>query len=284
MKYIQPLKFNELEQKLICDDYVAGLSQKELINKYKSCFPTILKVIKRNNIPLRRMGGQAKYTVNENFFEKIDSHEKAQILGFIYADGSITKRTPTKKAGSDCVRIEIQQRDEIILTQMANIMGYNGKFYFKEIENKKYSKLQISRKKIVEDLIKLGCSSNKTFDLQFPFNNVPEEFWGSLVYGYWLGDGWATSSNTKRGYKTFYCGIISNNKFIEDLIYIIKNKLAINSFSQNKHWRTIGVSTLSIANKIGFIKFTQWMLKDSILDIPRKTQKIREITEYLLGK
>jgi DNA-binding transcriptional regulator WhiA len=27
--------------------------------------------------------------MNENYFSKIDSHEKAYILGFIYADGSV---------------------------------------------------------------------------------------------------------------------------------------------------------------------------------------------------
>lgn len=28
-----------------------------------------------------------KYELNENYFNVIDSHEKAYILGFIYADG-----------------------------------------------------------------------------------------------------------------------------------------------------------------------------------------------------
>ncbi len=172
----------------------------------------------------------------------------------------------------------------MVLKQIAKIMNYNGKFYFKEIEGKKYSKLQITRKKIVDDLIELGCVRHKTFDLKFPFEKVPEEFWGSLIYGYWLGDGWATSSNTKKGYKTFYCGIISSDSFIKDIITIIKEKLNIQSFSQSKHWRSEGVSTLSIANKEGFIKFTHWMTENKILDIPRKTDKITEILNHLRTK
>lgn len=29
------------------------------------------------------------YQMNENYFSEINSHEKAYILGFIYADGSV---------------------------------------------------------------------------------------------------------------------------------------------------------------------------------------------------
>ena len=34
-----------------------------------------------------------KYNFDENFFDKIDTEEKAYWLGFIYADGAIFKRT-----------------------------------------------------------------------------------------------------------------------------------------------------------------------------------------------
>ena len=34
---------------------------------------------------------QRKYTINQNYFEIIDTEEKAYWLGFLYADGSVTK-------------------------------------------------------------------------------------------------------------------------------------------------------------------------------------------------
>jgi hypothetical protein len=43
-----------------------------------------------------------KYHLNESFFEKIDCQEKAYFLGFIFADGSISKiEIPEKMVASD---------------------------------------------------------------------------------------------------------------------------------------------------------------------------------------
>ena len=41
---------------------------------------------------LKIMARPRKYTLNENYFEEIDSSNKSYILGFIYADGSINKK------------------------------------------------------------------------------------------------------------------------------------------------------------------------------------------------
>lgn len=32
-----------------------------------------------------------KYSLNESYFEKIDSEEKAYFLGFLFSDGSVSK-------------------------------------------------------------------------------------------------------------------------------------------------------------------------------------------------
>lgn len=37
------------------------------------------------------MGRPRKFNLNENYFKKIDSNNKACVLGFIYADGSVNK-------------------------------------------------------------------------------------------------------------------------------------------------------------------------------------------------
>ena len=38
-------------------------------------------------------GSKRKYSLNENYFQELDSKDKAYFLGFIYADGFITKRS-----------------------------------------------------------------------------------------------------------------------------------------------------------------------------------------------
>ena len=38
-------------------------------------------------------GRKRQCTLNENYFQELDSKDKAYFLGFIYADGFITKRS-----------------------------------------------------------------------------------------------------------------------------------------------------------------------------------------------
>ena len=49
--------------------------------------------MKLNKVVPEKTGRKFKYSFNENYFEKIDSFDKAYWLGFIAADGYITKST-----------------------------------------------------------------------------------------------------------------------------------------------------------------------------------------------
>lgn len=51
---------------------------------------TVRKTLQNNNIAIRNNNCYKAKSVNEDFFEKIDTPEKAYILGFIYADGYLT--------------------------------------------------------------------------------------------------------------------------------------------------------------------------------------------------
>ena len=52
-----------------------------------------------------------KHKVNEKYFDKINSQEKAYWLGFLWADGSIYK-TATRSSGNNRLNIT-QQKSEI---------------------------------------------------------------------------------------------------------------------------------------------------------------------------
>lgn len=76
----------EIEER-ICKDYSLNqFSIRGLSKKFNLCTAKIKKILNKNNITLK--GNKiSKYSLNENFFEIIDSKEKAYILGFLYADG-----------------------------------------------------------------------------------------------------------------------------------------------------------------------------------------------------
>jgi hypothetical protein len=165
---------------LLKDYYENKFTIKKCIEKYGSSKSTIIKLLKT-----RGSGGRSrveynnnKYFCNECFFEKIDSHEKAYWFGFICADGNIYNNK---------LQIGLHQKDSDHLIRFCERLSYNGPLY-KDRENT--IKLIISRKKIVQDLKKIGLVENKTHLIdETVFNKIPNEYLKSAILGYIDGDG-----------------------------------------------------------------------------------------------
>ncbi len=130
------------------------------------------------------MGRPATYNLNENYFEKIDTHEKAYILGFIVADGCV------KKSG---LTIVIKSSDDIILKFIKKEMECDIpiRYFSRQLPCIKgyYAGLDIARIKIVKDLERLGVMQNKTY-LMKSFPKVDERLFGSFLLGFFDGDGY----------------------------------------------------------------------------------------------
>ena len=126
-----------------------------------------------------------KYKVNENYFENINSHEKAYILGFIYADGY---------NGEDTLELaqNIEREDVLVHIKTALETDQEIKYY---VPNK--GTLNIYSKKICSDLVNLGAIRNKSLVLQFP-TFLPEELMCSFILGYFDGDGCVWDGKRKK--------------------------------------------------------------------------------------
>ena len=121
------------------------------------------------------MGRKRKYTLNENYFNDIDSKDKAYILGFIYADGSVY---------NNYLNIGIHKRDVSVLNFIKKEMRYNGPLYI----NGEYVKLTISSKKIVNSLKELGIIRNKTY-VSKKLPQITTHLLPSFLLGFFDGDG-----------------------------------------------------------------------------------------------
>ena len=65
---------------------------KEIAEFYGLYPDTIYNVMKRLGIPARKDRYNSTYTLNPNYFDCIDTPEKAYVLGFITADGHVSTR------------------------------------------------------------------------------------------------------------------------------------------------------------------------------------------------
>lgn len=126
-----------------------------------------------------------KYILNENFFQDIDSEEKAYFLGFLFADGYVNEKF-------GYVDITINNKDIEILNLFVKHIYVNDR-PLKSIRNE-YVRLIINSNKIVNDLKYHGCFQKKTFGLKFP-KTINKQYIRDFIRGYFDGDGCVTINN-----------------------------------------------------------------------------------------
>ena len=179
------IKLTEIDCGNICDDYLLGLSYNLLSEKYNICTWSIGNVLRKNNIKSRIR----KHNCNEDYFEKIDSNEKAYWLGLLFADGYVRKRKPFngKHKQGGVVGISLKNGDEYLLEKL--IIDFESTYRLtKQIKNNFLSyKLEVNSSKMTDDLINLGCVPNKSLKLLPP--NLTDEFISHFIRGYFDGDG-----------------------------------------------------------------------------------------------
>lgn len=179
-------KYNELtneDKDKIIELYSSGLTYKEVIKQFPITKRALPKVIKEYGINAKRKNG---YTLNEDYFEVIDTEHKAYWLGFIAADGCITETN----------YFAISLKDKDILEELKADIEFSGDIYSPKSNQGTYYRINFSSKKICDDLRKLGITERKSLS----YNKLPNIRHGLLrhfIRGYFDGDGTIYSSITK---------------------------------------------------------------------------------------
>lgn len=247
--------------------YNSGLSTCQLRKKFKCGDASVWNLLKNNDVILR---DGTKYYVNEYFFDKIDTQEKAYILGFWYADGCVDKKGK--------LRLALKYDDKYILERIAKIMEYDGPLQYIPPKNKmENSKPQwclcINRKSLADNLIRLGCVPRKSLILTFPTRDqVPDEFLPHFIRGYFDGDG---SFSLKRK-TSISAGMTSNDLFLIECVKILKDKINVD-FKLYYKKKNKSTATAFIGRREQVERFAQFIYKDSKIHLERKFNKVLKV-------
>lgn len=162
--------------------------------------------------------------VDENFFEIIDTEEKAYWLGFMYADGYVSQR---KNQVSFVVELCLQGEDLQHLYKFKDSLKSNiiptkkkTKCNGKEYEAYRFA---VSRSKMYKDLISKGCVERKSLILEFPSYDIFENknLIRHFIRGYVDGDGtvseYSDLKHPHRKSKTFF-GVLGTENFLEGIL------------------------------------------------------------------
>lgn len=221
-----------------------------------------------------------KHFVDETFFEKIDTPSKAYILGLIVSDGYIDKKwNKLNFTSKDYELVNIIKKE---LCSEHKLSKYD---IFDKRTNKSYIRysIQISSKKIVNDLNKLGIYGNKSFTSDLPqINN--NNIW-HFIRGVFDGDGTIHQLNKlKNGRLRF--GIVGSYNLLIKINDVFKN-YDISSVKIRNTQHTDGKNKLikldcSNYNNLNKIKILMYDNSEN-LKLLRKYKIFNTLKEYKLG-
>jgi hypothetical protein len=201
--------------------------------------------------------------INYDFFEKINTEEKAYWLGFIYADGNVHKKY-------NCMSINLSQLDSNHLKKFTKIFNKKVKKY--KYYNKytlcmqKIANISLSSEKMKKDLVKNGIIPNKTYkDSDQILKNISENLIHHFIRGFFDGDG--CISGSKNNITVSFAG---RKKFLLLLRNIFVSKLGLSNTELEKRnviciLRWTGRDQISIMGN--------WLYKNATIFLERK--KIR---------
>lgn len=178
----------------IISDYQSGMTLIQVASKHKTSKRTILRRLVTHNQP-RRTNSDANrtYSLNQHFFERIDTERKAYWLGFLLADGNISYNGRNKNGRA--LRIALQRRDETHLLKLRESL--ESSHPLKQDNTLMCTWLCISSKPLTASLEKAGWVDFKRKGDTRILQSVPANLVIHVLRGLIDGDGWITKDNRR---------------------------------------------------------------------------------------
>lgn len=202
-----------------------------------------------------------KYTYNKNAFNQILSEEDAYWLGFLLADGYISK-----KGTKPFVQLKLGAKDYEHLKNFCNYLQYNTYDVIKPITGGAYTKdnlcyvIKISCKQLSENLFQYNLNGAKS-GKEKPFYLNDVELEKHYIRGIIDGDGWIRTTQTGFG----VCGSYETLKYIKD--YIHKNIVNVSNNNITKHGT---IYKFELTSKIKTELIIKYFYKDATIYLDRK--------------
>lgn len=252
--------------KLYAKGYGSILISKKLNIKINIVTNTLIKY----GIRIRNNKSECDiFSVDVNYFNKIDTQNKAYFLGLLYADGNVSSQ-------KNCFSLGLSGKDAFILKKLKKEIKTKKNIHVIKSKNKNHQnhyRLDINSLQIKNDLIKLGCIPVKSKILEFPSSYmVPDEFISHFIRGYFDGDG---SISAVGKYKIITCTIASSIPFIQRLYEkLLENNIKFNIY---KHHCSKCVFVLKSCKKSECLKFYKFIYSDANFFFPRKKNMFKKI-------
>lgn len=239
--------------------YQKGLSSYKVAEVMGVSKPTVLYHLEK-----KRGMGPVPSSVNSDYFEKIDSPEKAFWLGIMYADGNVD---------SDGNGITLGSTDKGMVLAFRSVLKSEHNIYTnersKENPNWKDSHtLKIFDSKLRSDLIKHGCVPNKTACTRWP--TLDGSLNSHFIRGLFDGDGSVWGQPGKG-----YFSITGYLPFLEKIQEVLIEEAGVNKTKLIERKPNYG--DIRYGGKTPMKQLYDYLYKDARYFLRRKKEKFEEI-------
>ena len=262
---------DEDKQKIL--EYYSKMIPSKIIQKElkisQRCYSSVLKEFEINGRLKNR------YTIDETFFDEINSDAKAYILGFIAADGYVGDEKHNN--------VVISSKDYDILEKIKRFLSFSGEIKERNkggFENSQISfVIAFSNKHISQVLRNYGLIPQKSLTFSKIPDCIPKDLIFSFIRGYFDGDGSITYSQRTYGknnhqyiYPRGEMSIIATKQLLEEIIKICD----IKTYSI-KESKTFGMYYLYVSSKKELINLYEKLYKNSSISLERKAKKWNQL-------
>lgn len=253
----------------IVELYNSGLSQAELETLYNVSHGVIKRILVKNHVELRDNSHKKRsYSIDENYFDTIDTPNKAYILGLLYADGC----NATKNR---MVKLCLQARDAYILERIRDEMKSTHPIriqhlHHANINHQDSHEFVVVNKHLSNTLSNIGVVRAKSLVLTFP-TWLDSLFISHFVRGYFDGDGHIRMCGS-------YVEISGTENFCRGLMSVCCER-GIKTNVRRLPSKSGMVWSLYICNRQNALAFLEFIYHDAELFLTRKYEVYQRLYE-----
>ena len=238
------------------------------------------------------------YSVDDNYFENIDTQKKAYWLGWLVTDGYVCSKVNSSRGSynTNYVSLKLQDKDLNVLEDFKKDINTSVSIrevkrnkpieYTNKITNKTVvinsgdqAELRFSSAKMIQDLAKYGIHQNKTYDIGFP-KALDSKFYSGFIAGVISGDGCVDVRKNHKGY-ILRCTIAGNYDLVSNIHLILSKEINMNPDKKIMKYKGSAQLYRLELNQTETINLYKWFNQNGVKLMERKNKMIED---YLAEK
>lgn len=262
------------EESMIQALYKQGLSQKSIGDKLGYSQTVIGKYLAKSGCKIRTIKDYdtRRYSWNENYFDSINTPNKAYWIGWIISDGYVNEK-------QNSIILKLNEKDKEILESLNAEVSSDRPVLHRKISNggsRDQVVLTLNSPHAINIMRSYGLVSPKTFTVKFP-DYIPEKFVCHFIRGVWDGDGTCRTISRSIGNRLSSVNVVGT----QDLLLGIKNRfdmLGLFSNIKDENYKN-NIRRLIMNRRDQIIILRNYLYPDGdYLYLQRKHDKFFELT------